>query len=298
MGERPTLYALAIELTAHCNQKCAYCYNAWREDGGASVGSTARTALMTRLDRLLDAFAIDHVTLTGGEPFAHKDVFGVIERLHGAGVGVQMISNGGMITDAIAQKLSAFPIRYVQITLNAPEAALHDEHVGGEGHFDRTIAGIEALRRHGVPVVGCVVVTRKNARLVGAILARWRAFGVQSVALSRFSPAGYATSAIADLLPGRDDLHEAFAQAAPFARDHGMSVQVTMPVPPCAIEVERFPELHFGHCPIGTDVQELALGPDGRLRNCTLHGAPIEDVDVGDPTVDLPAVLRAPARTE
>ena len=35
------VHSLAIELTAFCNQRCDYCYNAWREDGGASLGTPA-----------------------------------------------------------------------------------------------------------------------------------------------------------------------------------------------------------------------------------------------------------------
>ena len=32
--QRPKVYAIAIEVTAHCQQKCDYCYNAWRGDNG------------------------------------------------------------------------------------------------------------------------------------------------------------------------------------------------------------------------------------------------------------------------
>jgi radical SAM protein with 4Fe4S-binding SPASM domain len=35
--------------------------------------------------------------------------------------------------------------------------------------------------------------------------------------------------------------------------------------------------VRFGACPIGTDAQELALGPRGELRDCTLHEEPIGD---------------------
>jgi radical SAM protein with 4Fe4S-binding SPASM domain len=69
-----------------------------------------------------------------------------------------------------------------------------------------------------------------------------------------------------------------------------------MPLPPCAIDVERFGSIQFGHCPIGTSAQELALGPDGRLRNCTLHGRALGEVDVGDPSVDLVALLASEER--
>jgi radical SAM protein with 4Fe4S-binding SPASM domain len=231
------------------------------------------------------------VTLTGGEPFAYRGIFRLLEMLRAAGVPMRMISNGGLITDALAAKLAPFAPQFVQVTLNGPDRALHEEHVG-EGHFDKTIAGVAALRRHGVRVAGCVVVTRKNAARVGEALELWRSLGVRQIALSRFSPAGYAVAQVAELLPSRDQLVTAFEQALPFARDHRMGIHCTMPIPPCAIEVERFAPIGFGSCPIGTAMQELAVGPDGRLRNCTLHGRAIAEAgDIADSTTDLRAVV-------
>ncbi len=293
---RRKVYSIALELTAYCNQKCAYCYNEWREDGGAGVGAAEAPKLLARLDRLLDAFEIDHVTLTGGEPFAHKEVFRILDRLRDASVPVQIISNGGLVTDDLARRLAGYRVRYVQCTLNGPNAALHAEHVGGEGHFDKTLEGVRALRRNGVPVVGCVVVTRKNARHVGEILAIWRDLGVRQIALSRFSPAGFAARAVAELLPSKDDVELAFEQTLPYARaeERPMRVSCTMPIPPCAVEVERFAPIQFGSCAVGTSMQEFALGPDGKLRNCTLHRAAIGGVpDILDPSVDLRALLDA-----
>lgn len=295
---RPKVNSIALELTAYCNQKCAYCYNEWREDGGASVGAAESSKLFARLDKILAAWDVDHFTLTGGEPFAHKDVFRLLDRLRDAGVGVQIISNGGLVTDDLAARLAPYALRFVQCTVNGTDAATHGAHVGGDAHFDRTLAGVRALVRHGVPVVGCIVVTRKNAEQVGAILEIWKGLGVRAIALSRFSPAGYATSAVAELLPSRDDLLVAFRQALPFARS-GMRISCTMPVPPCAVEVEELAPIGFGTCPIGTSMQELALGPDGKLRNCTLHRTAIGGVaDVLDASVDLVELLRAPEITQ
>ena len=296
MEPRPSLHAVALELTRYCNQTCDYCYNAFRGESHAQSQSPDRWP--ERLERLLEAFAIGQVTLTGGEPFAYRGIFRLLEMLRAASVPMRMISNGGLMTDALAERLAPFAPQFVQVTLNGPDRALHEEHVG-EGHFDKTIAGIEALRRHGVNVVGCVVVTRKNADRVGEILALWRSLGIRQMALSRFSPAGYAVQQVAELLPSRDQLVTAFEQAAPFARDHGMRINCTMPIPPCAIEVERFAPIGFGSCPIGTSMQELAVGPDGRLRNCTLHGRAIGDAgDIADPDTDLRALLAHADRRE
>ncbi len=267
----PKLHSLAIELTGRCNQKCDYCYNGWRADDGASIGEATTEELLARARAIFDAFDVDHVTLTGGEPFARGDVWQLLDLARERGVGVQIISNGGMITERIAERLAPYGVYYVQVTLNGPEPALHAEHVGGAGHFERTLAGIRALSAAGVPVVGCVVVTRKNARRVGEILALFESLGVRRIALSRFSPAGYAVAQAAALLPALGDVTAALAQALPFARERGFDVSCTMPIPPCMLAAEDYAPIAIGTCPIGTDMQELALGPDGRLRNCTLH---------------------------
>ena len=273
---RPRLYSLAIELTSHCNQRCSYCYNAWREDNGRSVGALSTAQLLPLVDRVLSEVELDHVTLTGGEPFARADFFQVMDKCVERGVRIQIISNGGLVDDAFAQRLAKYPILCVQVTLNAPEAALHEEHVGG-AHFDATLEGIRAMRRAGVSVAGCIVVTRKNAHLVGDILDLFRSLGVRLVALSRFSPAGYAGAHVAELLPSRTDVITALEHAEPRARDHGMDLQVTMPVPQCVVEHADYPHVRFGGCPIGTEMQEFALGPGGELRSCTLHSEQVGD---------------------
>jgi MoaA/NifB/PqqE/SkfB family radical SAM enzyme len=154
-------------VTGFCNQRCDYCYNAWRGDETPTSDASSQ---LQRLDRLLEAFDIDHVTLTGGEPLSHKHIFAFFDRLHARGVGIQMISNGTLVTDAIAARLSQYRVRFVQITLNGPNEQLHEAHVG-RGHFAPTLEGIARLRAHGVPVVGCVVVTTKTPRLY---MTSWR----------------------------------------------------------------------------------------------------------------------------
>lgn len=284
---RPKRYSLAIELTAYCNQKCGYCYNDWRAEPG-EVGSLSRSELLGLVDKALTEVDFDHVTLTGGEPFARPELFEVLELVRSHGRRALIISNGGVITDAQAARLATLDPIYVQVTLNGPTPELHEEHVGA-GHHAATMVGIEALRRHGVTVAGCIVITRKNAAVVGEILTQWEALGARDVALSRFSPAGYAASHAAELLPSRSELLSALRQAAPFGER--MRLQVTMPVPACVIDHAEFPTLSFAGCPIGTEMQELALGPRGELRNCTLHAEVIGDAR----TTPFAELLASPA---
>lgn len=287
---RPKIHALAVELTSHCNQRCSYCYNDWREDNGRSVGALPSAELLAMLERVLDDVDLDHVTLTGGEPLARADLFEILDLLRRRETDVFMISNGGLVGDALARRLAEYRLLGIQVTLNSTDGDAHDEIVGGR-HFEATLDGVAALRRHGVRVVGSVVVNRKNATEVGAILDLWRSLGVRSVALSRFSPAGYAAQHVAELLPSRSELIVALEAAEARGRDHGMDLQVTLPVPQCVVEHADYPHINFGGCPIGTSMQEFALGPRGELRACTLHTDSLGDVR----SESMAALVRQPA---
>jgi radical SAM protein with 4Fe4S-binding SPASM domain len=43
------------------------------------------------------------------------------------------------------------------------------------------------------------------------------------------------------------------------------------------VEHADYPHVDFGGCPIGTSMQEFALGPKGELRSCTLHSEALGD---------------------
>ena len=63
--------------------------------------ATNGLALPDHVDRIV-AMGVDHVTITGGEPFARKDLFELLDIVKSHNVGIQIISNGGLIDDAIA----------------------------------------------------------------------------------------------------------------------------------------------------------------------------------------------------
>jgi radical SAM protein with 4Fe4S-binding SPASM domain len=289
---RPKRYSLAVELTPFCNQKCGYCYNDWRDDT-SRARPLPGAELVGLVERAVTDVEFDHVTLTGGEPFAWPHVFDMLGMLERQGLKALIISNGGLVTEDIATRLAPFDPIWVQITLNGPEAALHEEHVG-KNCFEPTLAGVRALVARGVNVAGSIVVTRKNAAKVTDILEVFRGLGVTNIALSRYSPAGYAAEQIAELLPARRDLVTALDQGEAHAKAHGTSLQVTMPVPPCVIEHSDYPSIRFSTCPIGTEMQEFSLGSDGKLRHCTLHTGAIGDgkTESFADLVDAPAVTR------
>lgn len=291
-------YALAVELTYSCNQACAYCYNPSR--GAEHASESERDAsepsveeVVARVEKILCAWNVYQVTLTGGEPLRGPALFPVLDVLRARGARTQLISNGTLITRATASRLASYSLGAVQITLNGSTAEAHREHVG-RNSFSYAIRGAENVISEGIPITGCIVVTRRNADQVSAILDLWQSLGVRRVALSRFSPAGMSLERMSSWLPRRQDLVTAFTQARAYARA-GMEIHCTVPVPSCLFDLEDFAPIRFGQCAVGSPFQEFALGPDGALRLCTLHAGKLaRGRDVLDPDWDLRDVPSLP----
>lgn len=272
--------SVAIEMTARCNQKCTYCYNSWREDGGREMGELPHDELVGLIDRVVADQTLTHITLTGGEPFLRKDLNAVIDRINGHGLGVTIISNGGAVRDDVIERLGQQKVHYVQVTLAGGDEATHDK-VAGKGSFGRAVSVLRRLRAVGVPIGGSFLVTKESYRHAQAVMERFVELGVDHVAFNRFNPSGFSTDAMHALMPTRSMIVEALGVANAIAGEHDLSVICTMPIPPCVIDESSFPNIRFGYCSAGVEEGEYAIGPDGALRLCTLQkqrlGSVLED---------------------
>lgn len=285
MGKSVTLRSVAVELTARCNQRCAYCYNAWRDDGGAAVGQLPLETLKTTLTRLLDEAQIGHVTFTGGEPFMRREIFGLIDLVNAAGVGVFIISNGGLISEAIAEQLSSRRVRGVQVTIAGADEATHDR-LCGEGTHHKALAAIRRLRRHGVAVMGSYLCTSQNFEQTERLFRQFAELGVRHLAFNRYNPSGFSVAAMRELMPTRSQVIHALGQADRMAAQYGLAVTNTMPIPPCVVDYREFPKIRFGQCHAGHRDGEVAIGPDGALKLCTLQKTAVGSI-LQTPLVEL-----------
>jgi len=263
--------SIALELTPRCNQQCTYCYNAWRGGAAAPGGELTTGEIRGLVDRVLAETELEQVTLTGGEPFVREDLFGIIDHVNGRGLGVAIISNGGLIDEAAAAALAARRVDYVQVTLAGPGPEIHDA-LCGKGSFDRTAAAVARLVAAGVAVGGSFLCTHENFASAGETLQRMHDLGVRHhFAFNRFNPSGAAAARVDELLPRRSEVLSALGEADRFAEAHALTVHCTMPVPQCMLDEHQYPRIGFGQCAVGTDRAEYAVDPGGRLKLCTLQ---------------------------
>lgn len=181
--------SLDLEVTRRCNLRCDYCFVGWSRDW------TADLPVATALEIIREGagrFPVLH--LTGGEPFAYREIFALIEA--GLEHGYEEIlinTNGTLLTPEMIGRLAVHRARVaVSVSLDGP-AELHDR-VRGEGRFGEAALAIEALLGAGIRVTVMAVVTPEVLRglspFLFALEARFPGLGGVTLFPVGVGPAG------------------------------------------------------------------------------------------------------------
>jgi SynChlorMet cassette radical SAM/SPASM protein ScmE len=110
----------------------------------------------------LKTCAVISVAFQGAEPFFRKDLPELLEGVVRNRMRYTLLSNGTLITDDMAAFLaSTRRCDGVQVSIDGSSPATHDSF-RGKGTFLKAVQGIEALRRHEVPVAVRVTIHALN----------------------------------------------------------------------------------------------------------------------------------------
>ncbi|HZS40483.1 MAG TPA: radical SAM protein [Polyangia bacterium] len=130
------------EVTYACPLRCPFCYS----ESGLRPSRTLPLEGMLRIaDRLL-TIAPRVVHLSGGEPLVFKGLFQVAERLQRGGVDVVLTTSGFGLDAAGARAIGTF-CHSVHVSIDGPDAALHDRLRGKEGSFAAALDALSLLDR-------------------------------------------------------------------------------------------------------------------------------------------------------
>ncbi len=150
---------IAWELTAGCNLSCVHCR-------GASTSSVPAGELTTDEAKHF----IDEVSglgkpiliLSGGEPLTRPDVFEIALYGTDSGFRIVLATNGTLLTPEIVGKLKEAGVQRLSISIDGADAISHDEFRGLPGAFERTLEGIEVLRKADFPFQINTMISSRN----------------------------------------------------------------------------------------------------------------------------------------
>ncbi len=176
------------ETTEACNLACVHCRRL--SDSTRANPDQLSTAEAIRLiDQVADAGCMIFV-FSGGEPLMRPDLFDLLAHARDRDMAVAVATNGTLINDLVAEKLARAGTRRVSISLDGPEAAMHDSFRRIDGAFDAAIAAVGHLQRAGIGVQINTTVARHNHEHLDAMYALAERLGAEALHFFMLVPVG------------------------------------------------------------------------------------------------------------
>ncbi|WP_300454891.1 mycofactocin radical SAM maturase [Desulfobacula sp.] len=183
------------EMTLKCNLKCAHCLS----DSGVAAADELTTPECRRLIDQLTHMKVFQVNIGGGEPFFREDFFELLQYAHDRQLVTCVSTNGTLVDDRLAKKLSRLKMLYLQVSLDGATAQVNDG-IRGKGTYEKILQAMACLARHHVPFSINTVLTRINYSQLDALRKIAASFGSE-MRVSRFRPSGRAKNSVDTLGP-------------------------------------------------------------------------------------------------
>lgn len=147
------LKSVLIELTTVCNERCIHCY----------IPHKYKVVYMES-DLIYDLFKqikdmnVLNITITGGEPFLHKDFLPLLRLCNENNFSVNVLSNLTLLNEEILEEMKKNTLLSVQTSLYSIRSNIHDEITASPGSCKKTIESIIRLKENDIPIqINCPV---------------------------------------------------------------------------------------------------------------------------------------------
>ncbi|MDD2804943.1 MAG: radical SAM protein [Elusimicrobiales bacterium] len=262
-SRRADLSSFVLELTPDCNHRCAWCYNAWRHRDfpPPSLGLEDWKRIVLKLERQARP---RRIALSGGEPLLHPQAFELIEFIRARSIGVNLLTNGSLLDEAKAGRLVKAGVSVIEIPLPAADRERHAVAAGADD-FEAVTAAFANVKVKGGSSVAVFVATKENIDRCGEVFEFAVFLGARGFMFNRVNP---ASREHLDLLPSPAQLERALGELDALAAKHRLPVSVSVPVPPCVLDLGRFKNISYGYCPRGGKGSYYTVDFCGNLRTC------------------------------
>lgn len=197
---------------------------------------------------------------SGGEPLARPDLPVLVQHARSLGYYSNLITSGYGLTEDTIVALKQAGLDHIQVSIQASDQALSDELAGTRAyHHKREVARL--IKKHGYPMVLCVVIHRKNIHQMESILEMAAELGADYLELANTQYYGWAHLNRDALLPTRAQFQEAEAIAQRYKETFKDRMKIYYVVP-------DFYEDRPKACMNGWGTTFLTIAPDGLALPC------------------------------
>lgn len=248
---------LLAELTYRCPLQCPYCSNPL--DFAEHLNELGTDEWLRVLS---EARAMGAVQLgfSGGEPLTRADLTTLVRHARALGYYSNLITSGYGLSEEKIVELRTAGLDHIQVSIQAPEKTLNDQLAGTES-FENKKEVARLVKKHGYPMVLCVVIHRRNIHQMREILEMAIELQADYLELANTQYYGWAHLNREQLLPTR----EQFEQAEAIAQEYKKALQGKMKI---YYVVPDYYEDRPKACMNGWGTTFLTIAPDGMALPC------------------------------
>lgn len=175
------------ELTSLCPLRCKHCYN---DSTGKATDITPERAM--KIAEEIADLKVYSTCLSGGEPSLRSDFFEIARYLKARGASAGTITSGWPIDEKKAE-LYASNFASVQVSLDGPNATVHDLMRGRAGSFERAVNAISLFKKYGLNDISVAFsITKYNVESFPEVVELCANLGVRTLRTQPIMLAGRA----------------------------------------------------------------------------------------------------------
>ena len=180
-------FVLQWHLSEVCNLKCLHCYQEKHKPIALSYPQLLN--ILDQYRELLKKLKVKgHINLTGGEPLCSPYFFKILDEFKKDKelYSFSILTNGTLITDEIAKKISEYNPEYVQVSLEGGKKT--NDYIRGKNVYKKVANAIKYLKKYNVFVSISFTATRINYKEFPDVVRYAEKYGVDNVWSDRFIP--------------------------------------------------------------------------------------------------------------
>ncbi|GAK56266.1 radical SAM domain protein [Candidatus Vecturithrix granuli] len=271
-SQYPVLSEVAV--TYRCNLKCVFCY----AGSGCAANPTGSAEEMTVeqvkqvLWKIFHQAKTPSVSFTGGEPTLISELPELIRYAKELGMRVNLITNGTLITQALAREYAEHGLDSAQVSLEGVTADTHDRIVRLPGAYHKTLNAIKHLKTAGILTHTNTTITRANLHECAEFPSFVKTtLGNQKLSMNLMIPTG--SGAVYDeLIVSYQEIGEYVEQILAVSKREGVEFMWYSPVPMC-----MFNSIVHGLGNKGCSACDglLSIGANGDVLPCASYNDPV-----------------------
>ncbi len=255
-----------LRVTCRCNLKCLHCYSA-----EVSCGNELRTCEVKSAIDILARNGVDHITISGGEPFLRSDIFDIL-KYSSKRAKTGIVCNGTLLDKSAARRLSGIDISHIMVSVDGTGDA-HDK-LRGKNAYSKTVKGVMNCLDYGLPLGVSTTLSRLNSNHIMDIYDFLKENNIRRWIIEKLKPVGRAKEANIHIEKKDEDvLMDILRQLK--AGDADMNISVY----DCA-----------ANCSSG--IKTISVSPNGDVTPCAFMPDAICGNILHDPWNDIAAKIR------